>query len=713
MAKFKITTDDGTFLVEADSPETATAALEQHSQRNYTGETDASGVPEGMVYDKATNRMVDAKALADQAIPGGSRPASWVKGVPFIGEYADEVAGAVSGTLPTWLGGNNPDDPNQTPEITTQMMREAAKTYEKDHPNEALAGKLAVGLTTLPAAVEFTPAALANGSLLARTAKATATGATLGATEGAVSGYGEGEGDDRLDSAKERAQWSGIIGGLLGAATPAATDGAKAAVKWVKDGRTVDKQIEALGIKRPAADTVTAAMRADDTLGPVGVRRLAKAGDDAMLVDAGPTAAGVLDTTIQKGNLAGRIAQKAVQERAAKASQKLKGTLDLVLGKPPGIDKAAQDIASKSSAARKAAYDLAYSKPIDYATEAGRQVEDVFQRTPRSILKAAVDEANDAMKIDRRVNMQIMANIADDGTVTFRQMPNVMQVDYLKRALNEVANANVDQYGRKTAAGLRAAQLARELRDAAVESVGEYKAAIKLGGDKIEEDNALRLGYELLRPSTTREDVAAAVKGITDPERKQLALGLRQQIDDTMANVTQALSDPNVDAREAAKALKDLSSRSAREKLVTALGERYAKPILHQLDEAQAAISLKADVVTNSKTFARTETAKAVDQRNPDSVWQNIKEVAPLKAVKAAGRKFTGSDEASRLSREEAVYADIAKLLTGTRGRDAQLALQRLEAAYKAGDLNAEKARQISQAIVGGADVTAYQFATR
>ncbi len=143
------------------------------------------------------------------------------------------------------------------------------------------------------------------------------------------------------------------------------------------------------------------------------------------------------------------------------------------------------------------------------------------------------------------------------------------------------------------------------------------------------------------------------------------------------------------------------------------MGDRYAAPIIKQLDEAQTAVSLKSEVAANSKTFARTEAAKSVAQRNEDSSWQALKEFKPLEAGKRAGRRVTGEDSASRLSREDAIYADIAKLLTGPRGPDAQLALQRLEAAYKAGNLNAETARKIGEHIVGGTDVTAYQFATQ
>lgn len=707
MAKFKITTDDGTFEIEAADEQTALEAIDQHASQNFTGKTDANRVPEGMVFDPATNRMVDARALAEQATPGGSITGAAIKGIPFLGEYGDELAGYLSSSTDT------AQRPNESQEIQTQVARESQKLAEENHPKTVLAAKIGAGLSTLPLAAEMAPAYLTQGSLLARGVLGAGTGAGLGAVEGAVSGYGEGEGDNRMDSAKDRALWSSATGAVLGGVMPAVADATQAGARKLLDKFTVDKQIKDLGIKRPAADTLAATLRADDTLGPSGVKRLAQAGDDAMLADAGPTAASVLDATIQKSNTGGRIAQKAVETRANQSGVKLRGIMDMVLGKPQGIDKAAKDIAAKSSAIRRAAYERAYSRPIDYASEYGRKIEEVFSRTPPDIMRGALKEANDSMREAGLKNMQIMADIADDGSVKFRQMPNMKQVDELKRALNFVSETEVDRFGRKTAVGLRAARLAKDLRNAAVKAVPEYEQAVKLGGDKIAEDSALKIGYDLLRPSTTREYVAEAVEDITDAERKQLALGLRQQIDDAMANVTQAMTDPNMDAREAAKALKDMSSRAAREKLVVALGENRAKPLLKQLDEAQAAVSLKANVAQNSKTFARQEVAKAVDQRNADSSIQALKEFKPLEAGKRIGRRLTGEDSASQLAREEAVYADIAKVLTGPRGKDAQIALQRLEKAYRAGDLNKETAEKVGKVLLGTADVSGYQFSTQ
>lgn len=138
MAEFVITTQAGEeYTIEAPDEAAAQRIFERHAATNYIGKSDANGVPEGMVFDPATNRMVDAKALAEQATPGGSWAASMVKGIPFIGEYADEVTG--------WLAGSNDtaNHPNESPALTTQVMRESAKSFEENNPLTAMASRSA------------------------------------------------------------------------------------------------------------------------------------------------------------------------------------------------------------------------------------------------------------------------------------------------------------------------------------------------------------------------------------------------------------------------------------------------------------------------------------------------------------------------------------------------------------------------------------------
>src|SRR5690606_3299091 len=129
---------------------------------------------------------------------------------------------------------------------------------------------------------------------------------------------------------------------------------------------------------------------------------------------------------------------------------------DDALGAPQGLRRTAQGIAKSTAGVRDDAYTAAYSKPINYADTSGQRIEGVLKKVPNSILRRAVDEANDEMVSLGQRNQQIMAQIADDGTVTFREMPNVQQLDEIKKALQRIGYSEVDQFGRPTGAGQRA-----------------------------------------------------------------------------------------------------------------------------------------------------------------------------------------------------------------------------------------------------------------
>jgi hypothetical protein len=288
-------------------------------------------------------------------------------------------------------------------------------------------------------------------------------------------------------------------------------------------------------------------------------------------------------------------------------------------------------------------------------------------------------------------------------------MPNMRQVDELKKALGTISSKEVDTFGRPTAAGLRAGKLARELRNAATEAVPVYGKAIQLGGDKIAEDNALRLGNTLLSPSVTREAVRDAADGITTAERKQIALGLRQHIDDAMANVSKVISDPNLDAREAMKVWRDMSSKAAREKVVDAIGESRARPLFAELDRAEKALGLRASVATNTKTFARENADRQVKAITEPGMIGTAAQGKPLNAVQRTLQAATGQTPEDMLRRERAIYGDIGRVLTEPQGGDAMLSLRILEAIRRQDPKNAAAAKAIGQYGAAGVGLPAYQ----
>lgn len=304
-----------------------------------------------------------------------------------------------------------------------------------------------------------------------------------------------------------------------------------------------------------------------------------------LLAGAGGTGIGMLARKFAKPTQAVR---QAIGEGVDEAGKRITQTLDDVLGKPQGIRETSRAISQSTAPQRQAAYNRAYAEIIDYASPKGQVIEDVLGRIDDDILKAASKRANARMRADfgRDNFKQILLNVADDGSVTFKEMPNVRQIDYIKRALNKIADEGTDAVtGRMSDEGSLAASLATRLRDATADAVKPYGTALRVGADKAGQDAGLQLGRKFFQPGTTREMVSEFVKRNPSDEALNAAkLAVRQQLDDMLARVRRTATDPNVDAREAERALSLLSSRDVRSKMATLLGEDDAARLFQAID---------------------------------------------------------------------------------------------------------------------------------
>ncbi|MGL4309048.1 MAG: hypothetical protein ACRCSU_01075 [Paracoccaceae bacterium] len=637
--------------------------------------------------------MSDQTALSQA--PVAARGAVFLQGVPFLGEYLDEAAGAVFGPK------------------AQEGIRSVQGAMERQNPMTTMALRTAGGVAgSVPMAMAAGPGLIASAP--ATTGGKVVAGAVLGggagAVEGAVSGYGAGNDGSRLKSTVERGLLGGGLGALVGGVAPLAGAGIRNLIEW---GRGKDTRLirRVLGVSDDAAKAIKAAFDADDPVAAANAMR--RSGADAMLADAGPGASQLLDTAMQTSGAAGRVGREAVEGRASAASTRITAAFDRVLGIPGGIKAAAKDISTRTASARKAAYDAAYNTAIDYADNAGRAIEDVLGRIPSGVMRSAINEANDAMKAAGIKNKQIMAQILDDGSVRFVETPNVQQLDEIKKALGSIAAEAVDTFGRKTAAGVRASKLAGDLRDAIAAAVPRYNLAVKLGGDKIAEDTALDLGRNILRPMTTREDVATWMAG--KPSREALAAvkrGMREAIDDALANVGRTVTDPNIDAREAIKAVKDLSSRASREKAKAVLGPS-ADYLFDALDEAAAHLELRSAVSRNSATYGRTAAKEAVDRATQPGALGNLMAGKPGEALRSVVKALTGSTDEVANANKQKLYAEIAQALTEKRGPDAEAALVAIQNAIAGQPVKSADAVRIARALVIGTALPGYQAGTQ
>lgn len=594
------------------------------------------------------------EAIIDQN-PVAARAAKAVEGVPFIGTYADEAVGAVYG------------------DQARDAWRATSKAMDQERPWQSAGLQLAGGIaSTAPAVLAFGPSMAANslGGNMAR-------GGALGLSEGLVRGFGRGE--DGVRNRRNTAVVDALIGGAVGSAIPAIAHGAGAAY-----GAARNAVVEALGTGRAAKDlgiSRRAGRLASDVIGMDDPARMRAAlqSPDAMLADAGPSAQGALDAVIQSPGEGARTALGRIDDRAAAAGQRLVGELDRTMGAPQGLNAAQGAIRQGTAGARSAAYDAAYSKPIDYASEAGMRLEGLLRRVPGK----AIQDANRLMQLDGDTSRQILASIADDGSVTFRQMPDVRQWDYIKRALDQAAASGEGQgaLGGQTPMGRAYQGLARTIRDTVADAVPEYRTALDTAADAIGQVQGVKFGAQMMRPGVTREEVADFLKGATGAERAAAKQGVRQQIDDTIANVRAIATDPNIDARQAYKAMTDMSSPSARAKLEMLLGDEW--PAVSQaLDDTAQALGLRARVATNSRTFGRQQFGQMLDDSLEPGRFASGEALGPFASPKAVWQNLTGATPAAVQRAKASVKNELADLLTRPNGAAILDAFEAARSAY-------------------------------
>jgi hypothetical protein len=496
-------------------------------------------------------------------------------------------------------------------------------------------------------------------------------GVPLATAEGGIYGYGEGK-----DGTRQKTATTGAMFGLVPSAGLAL--GGPVLQDFIKRVREADTGFIAniFEISDDAARLVKDAFSSGASL-DAAVARIRSAGDQGMIADAGTAADHLLDAAAATTPAASEATQQVVGNRAAAASRSITETMDETLGvTPTGNKEAFKEISQKSAADRSDAYKTAYGKAVDYSSAAGMKIEEVLSRINPKALQNAISEANDDMLADGVSNPQIMAIIGENGKVSFKEMPNVQQLDYMKRALNAMADDLTDPLtGAVQSSGRRFIKLSKELRSAIGDAVPEYNVAVKLGGDKILEDNALKLGGVLLDKKTKRETVEYLAKASVD-ERAAASQGVRNQIENTLADVQASLATPDVDIKESQKLLANLSSRANLEKLAFIIGPKGVADMMEKLEMVRRALTLQQAVAKNSATAGRQSLQRIGDaalNAGPKNVAMKGK---PLAAMQETIMLALGTDAKSQAARSSAMFGDVIKALTSMRGEEAVNALE-------------------------------------
>lgn len=589
-----------------------------------------------------------------------------LEGVPIVGPYIRGGADRLGAGVRSLINGTPYED-------ELRFVQQRTGQIAEENPITAAGGNVVGAVAgTLPL-IAAAPAAFGagGGSLATRAVASASSGAALGAADTAV----------RSDfDPNEILKW-GSIGGMIGASVPVGGYAVGRGVQAMRNASAARAAAREAGVTPDIAEILARTATADNALGAPGQIAMARAGDSAMLADVGPATRSVLDTSIQRGGPGAIVARDRIGARVSSDSDALVAALNQSMGAPEGVTAARTAIREGSAGARSATYRAAYEQPIDYASEAGQRLEAMVRgRVPPSALKAA----NDLMRIEGVQSQQILAKVADDGSVVFERLPDVQQLDYLTRGLNQVAESAEGQgaLGKTTTMGRAYGNLARDIRDELRALVPEYDTALQTAADPIRRSQAVELGSRVLSPSMTRDQVAEAVQGMTKPEKAALASGIRSQIDDAMARVTRTVQDGDVGAREAVQALKSLSSRSNREKLSLALGEQQTDALFKELDRVATSFDLRAGVADNSRTYARAAAEQSIRDIAAPGPIGTLAQGNPIPAGRQVLQALTRQTPAAVKSKEDAAFAAIAEALTRT-GPGAT-SLQKALTAYEA-----------------------------
>lgn len=615
---------------------------------------------------------------------------STVEGAPIVGPYALSSAQKAAAGISTLVnGGSYAENLDQAKEIT--------QTAQQQNPLASAAGQITGAVASTAPLVAAAPAAFGIGSasLPVRILAGGASGGTIGAADAAVRSDG-----DLWETGK-----GGLIGLGIGAAGPLVGDLVGRGVKAYQTSKATADAARQAGTSKEAVDVVARSLAADNAVGATNAN-ISAAGPRAMLADAGPSTQSVLDTAIQRAGPGAGEASQRISARAAAATDDINAALDAGLGAPRGMTNPLNELRTSTQPARKAAYDAAYATPINYADPKGQALEKIIKtRVPQS----AINRANELMRINGEESAQILAKIADDGTVTLERLPDVRQIDYITRGLRDVA-AEADGKGKlggTTDLGSAYSNLSKNIRELTKSLVPEYKTALDTAAAPIAAREATLFGQQMLSRGVARDEVEAFVSGLSKAELDSLKGGVRSTIAESLANVRRAINDPNVDARQGVAALRELSSDAAREKLTAVVGKTEADAMFRAIDQAAKSFDLRASVTGNSRTYARQAAERAVGAATEPGIVENAASGRPWASSQGLLQSLFGTGPQAQLGRQDAAWGDIANILTQPAGAGGGTFLQALQGAAGRLPVIDQNAARITDAVTRGTAIGA------
>lgn len=612
-----------------------------------------------------------------QAQPMAAVAAQYSENAPFIGSWIDEGAGAQG------------------------KLDRMAQAFRDVNPEAAAA--VGISSAVINGALEAMPASrLLKGKQLydaimklpnwKKYLSLGLTGAGITGAEAFVYGSGTGKDvEERLDNALGQAGFAAPIGAAANTIIPLAGTAIARGYQNIRSAmknQGVSDIMKEFGISKDSAVILRDAFRDVDDL-TVMLTNIRRAGEEGMIADADKAAAAVLDAAATADVAAGRIAGPAVERRAERAAGELKGVMDesimpqqYTIGEQgeslyANANAYAKQIADSTRPAREEAYNKFYARRINYASDAGMNIERVLGRISPEMFQKVRAIAESEMR-DNGIPKQIMADIADDGSIKFVQMPSAIELDYLKRAIGDIAfNKNIAQDALAAVEQRQARKLYSELNDAIGTASPLYRKATELGGDKISRERALELGTEVLSPKLDPKSFYDSYKAFNKGQQIYVRAGLRGEVERLMNTARASIATPE-ELTALRKTLAVFSDANTKTKMTTLLGREEAKQLNKELDKLRSALELRAELAVNSKTAQRGEIMGRIDEVTQPSVGELIAQVKPAAATQRLGQLATGATEEATAVKRSEILRDLARAMTEKKGEAAEKGLYKI-----------------------------------
>jgi hypothetical protein len=394
------------------------------------------------------------------------------------------------------------------------QARQERDAFREVNPKLALAGEITGGVVSGLGALRTSQALLPRATAAINNLPFIPRLGAVGSLEGAAFGFGTANEGDRIRGTARGA----LLGGGI---TPVA--GAGAVIGAAAFRPVVQKLVDAFTStpKQKAVQQVIQALQADDITSDEASAILRRFGDKGVLADAGPNLTGLTRTAETIPGRGQQIARNFFDERAAgqrlrlvQSARNASATSDL--------DRNVIDVINSAESKAVPLYEEAYSQVLDITPQMAELLK-------RPALKSALRKAGTTVR-----NLGFSDEIIDDVT-------DVRFMDTVKRSLDDQISV-AQRQGRKDQVRTLT-EIKRSFVDEIDRQVPAYAEARNVFSGEASIRDAIDLGRNVLKTSTSSSDIDAAVVRMTESELQGLRHGVINGIAenlDSLQNVTGA-----------------------------------------------------------------------------------------------------------------------------------------------------------------------------